>query len=120
MRLAAAKVAAVLDKAGIPFAFTLGGLQAPSDFVRNVARSVREGGLSEDAALKALTVNAAKLAGAADRVGTIEKGRMANVIVTEGNLFDSPRVRHVFVAGWPADLDVPAQPQTGRGGRGGQ
>ena len=75
---------------------------------------MKEGGLPEDAALKALTVNAARLAGAGDRLGTLEKGKMANVIVTEGNLFDSPRIRHVFVAGWPVDLDVPAA--TGRGG----
>ena len=119
MRQAAARVPAALEKAGIPFAFTAAGLQNPSDFVRNVARTVKEGGLAEDAALKALTVNAAKLAGAGDRVGTIEKGRMANVIVTEGSLFDSPRIRHVFVAGWPVDLDLPAQNQGGRGGRGG-
>jgi imidazolonepropionase-like amidohydrolase len=120
MRQNAAKVPAALEKAGIPYAFTIGGMQNPGDFVRNVARTVREGGLPEDAALKALTVNAAKLAGAGDRLGTIEKGKMANMIVTDGSLFDTPRVRHVFVAGWPVDLDVPAQTPGGRGGRGSQ
>jgi imidazolonepropionase-like amidohydrolase len=120
MRQNAARVPAALDKAGIPFAFTIGGLQSPADFVRNVARTVREGGLSEDAALKALTVNAARLAGAGDRLGTIEKGKMANVIVADGSLFDTPRIRHVFVAGWPVDLDVPSQAPAGRGGRGSQ
>jgi imidazolonepropionase-like amidohydrolase len=120
MRQNAAKVPAALEKAGIPYAFTIGGLQNPGDFVRNVGRTVREGGLPEDAAIKALTVNAAKLAGAGDRLGTIEKGKMANVIVTDGSLFDTPRVRHVFVAGWPVDLDFPAQTPGGRGGRGSQ
>jgi imidazolonepropionase-like amidohydrolase len=118
MRQNAAKVPAALEKAGIPFAFTIGGLQNPGEFVRSVARTVKEGGLAEDAALKALTVNAAKLAGVGDRLGTIEKGKIANVIVTEGNLLDSPRIRHVFVAGWPIDLDIPVQGVTGRGGRG--
>jgi imidazolonepropionase-like amidohydrolase len=118
MRQNAAKVPAALEKAGIPFAFTIGGLQNPAEFVRSVARTVKEGGLAEDAAIKALTANAAKLAGAGDRLGTIEKGKIANVIVTEGNLLDSPRIRHVFVAGWPIDLDVPVQGLTGRGGRG--
>ena len=118
MRQSAAKVPAALEKAGIPFAFTMGGAQNPAEFVRSVARTVREGGLAEDAALKALTTNAAKLAGAGDRLGTIEKGKIANVIVTEGNLLDSPRIRHVFVAGWPVDLEFPTQGQ-GRGGRGG-
>jgi len=118
MRQNAAKVPAALEKAGIPFAFTIGGLQNPADFARNVARTVKEGGLTEDAALKALTANAAKLAGVGDRLGTIEKGKIANVVITEGNLLESPRIRHVFVAGWPIDLDVPVQGLTGRGGRG--
>jgi Amidohydrolase family len=118
MRQNAVKVPAALEKAGIPFAFTAGGLQNASEFVRSVARTVKEGGLTEDSALKALTVNAAKLAGAGDRLGTIEKGKMANLVVTEGNLLDSPRIRHVFVAGWPIDLDVPVQGLQGRGGRG--
>ena len=119
MRQNAAKVPAALEKAGIPFAFTIGGLQNPADFARNVARTVKEGGLSEDAAVKALTANAAKLAGAGDRLGTLEKGKIANVVITEGNLLDSPKIRHVFVAGWPIDLDVPVQALPGRGGRGG-
>ena len=118
MRQNAAKVPAALEKAGVPFAFTIGGLQTPGEFVRSVARTVREGGLSEDSALKALTVNAARLAGVAERLGTIEKGKMANVIVADGNLFETSRIRHVFVAGWPVDLDVPAQPPAGGRGRG--
>jgi len=117
MRQNAVKVPSILEKNGIPFAFAMGGLQNPADFIRAVARTVREGGLAEDSALKALTVNAARLAGVGDRLGTLEKGKMANVIVTEGNLLDSPRVRHVFVAGWPVDLEFPTQGQ-GRGGRG--
>jgi imidazolonepropionase-like amidohydrolase len=117
MRQNAVKVPSILEKNGIPFAFAMGGLQNPADFIRAVARTVREGGLAEDSALKALTINAARLAGVGDRLGTLEKGKMANVIVTEGNLLDSPRVRHVFVAGWPVDLEFPTQGQ-GRGGRG--
>ena len=115
MRQNAAKVPAALEKAGIPFAFTIGGLQSPAEFVRSVARSVKEGGLAEDSALKALTVNAARLAGAGDRLGTIEKGKMANVIVTDGNLFETSRIRHVFVAGWPVDIEAAAQAPAGRG-----
>ena len=120
MRQNATRVAAALEKAGIPFAFTATGLQNPGEFVRAVARTIKDGGLSEDSALKALTVNAAKLAGAGERLGTVEKGKMANVIVTDGNLFENGRIRHVFVAGWPVDLDFPNQGGAGRGGRGTQ
>ena len=115
MRQNAAKVPAALEKAGIPFAFTVGGLQSPAEFVRSVARTVKEGGLAEDSALKALTINAARLAGAAERLGTIEKGKMANVIVTDGNLFDASRIRHVFVAGWPVDIEAAQRRWRGRG-----
>jgi imidazolonepropionase-like amidohydrolase len=120
MRQNAPKVAAALDKAGIGFAFTAEGLQNVGDFVRNVGRAVREGGLSEDAALKALTANAAKMAGVSDRLGTLEKGKIANVIVSENGLFDEKmRMRNVFVSGWPIDLETviaPAQTGRGRGG----
>ena len=45
---------------------------------------------------------------------------MANVIVTDGGLFDTPRIRHVFIGGWPVDLEFPVQTPGGRGGRGSQ
>ena len=116
----APKVAAALEKAGVPFAFTSLGVQNPGDFVRGVGRAMRDGGLTEDVALKALTSNAAKMAGAGERLGTIEKGKIANIVITENGLFDERmRVRHVFVAGWPVDLETAAPPATGRGGRGG-
>ena len=86
---------------------------------RNAARAVKEGGLSADAALAALTINAAKLAGADGRLGTIEKGKIANLVVSEGDIFDNGRIRHVFVDGRPVDIDIPPAQNTGRGGRGG-
>jgi imidazolonepropionase-like amidohydrolase len=117
----APKVAALLDKAGILFAFTSEGLPAPGDLVRGVGRVIRDGGLSPEAALRGLTSNAAKLAGVGDRLGTVEKGRIANVIVTDGDLFsDQTHIRHVFVDGRPVDLDAPVAPVTPAGrGRGG-
>ena len=101
----------------MPFAFSGAGLQAPADFVRNVARAVRSG-LAEDAALRALTIDAARIAGAADRVGSLEKGKIANVIVTSGDLFnESTRIRHVFVDGRVVNIEA-AEATGGRGGRG--
>ncbi len=115
-RAQAPKTAAALEKAGILFAFSSEGLREPRDFVRNAARAVKEG-LAPDAALRALTINAARIAGAADRLGSLEKGKIANVVVTDGDLFeDRTRVQHVFVDGRKVDLE-PAAP-AGRGGRG--
>ena len=85
----------------------------------DAARIVKEGGLSADAVLRALTIDAARLAGAGDRLGTIETGKIANLIVTQGDLFDGGSIRHVVIDGLPANLDAPA-PQGGGGrGRGG-
>jgi imidazolonepropionase-like amidohydrolase len=117
-RVNAPRSPAALEKAGVAYAFTSGGLQNLADFVRNAGRVVKDGNLSADATLRALTVNAARMAGAADRLGTIEKGKIANLVVTEGDLFDNGRIRHVFIDGRPIDIDVPAAASSGRG-RGG-
>jgi imidazolonepropionase-like amidohydrolase len=107
-RANAPKTAAALAKAGVPFAFESGALTDPRDFIRNAAKAVQNG-LARDDALRALTVGAATIAGAADRVGSLEPGKMANVLVTEGDLFDEKMtIRHVFVEGRAVNLDVPA------------
>jgi len=120
MQQKAPRVPAALEKAGVPYAFSSEGLQAPAEFVRGVARAVKDGGLTPDQALKALTVNAARMAGASDRLGTLAKGKIANVILVDGELFaDQPRIRRVFVDGRPVNIDVPAaQPTGGRRGAG--
>jgi imidazolonepropionase-like amidohydrolase len=117
-RAQAPKVPAALEKAGVLFAFSSAGLREPRDFVRNAARAVREG-LPPEAAVRALTINAARIAGAADRVGSLEKGKIANVLVTEGDLFDErPRIKHVFVDGRMLVVEeAPQAPQRGRGGQ---
>jgi hypothetical protein len=115
----APKVPAALAQAGVPFALTSGG-SSPADFVRNVARAVKDGGLAPDAALRALTIDAARLAGAADRTGSIEKGKIANIVVAQGDLLAGGTVRHVFIDGLPVNLEAGSAPAGGRGGRGGQ
>ncbi len=117
-RASAPKTAAALEKAGILFAFESNGLRESKDFVRNAARAVKDG-LAPDAAVRALTINAARIAGAADRVGSLEKGKIANVLVTEGDLFDEKmKVKHVFVDGRAVNIEeAPAQrPARGRPG----
>jgi imidazolonepropionase-like amidohydrolase len=118
-RAQASKTPAALEKAGITFAFSSEGIQQPRDFVRNAARAVKDG-LSADAAIRALTIDAARIAGASDRLGSVEKGKIANVIITDGDLFeDRTRVVHIFVDGRKVEPEAPAAP-AGRGrGRGG-
>jgi imidazolonepropionase-like amidohydrolase len=103
-RANAPKGPSMLDKAGILFAFESAGLQESKDFLKNAQKTVA-GGLSKDAAIKALTINAATIAGASDRLGSLAKGKIANVIVTDGDLFEEKTViRHVFVNGRPVTL----------------
>jgi imidazolonepropionase-like amidohydrolase len=104
-RANAPKGPAVLDKAGVLFAFESAGLSDPKDFLKNAQKTVANG-LSKDAALKALTLNAATLAGAGDRLGSLDRGKIANLIVTEGDLFDEKTaIKHVFVNGRPVKLN---------------
>jgi len=118
-RANAPKVPAALEKAGVTFAFSAVGLRDPRDFVRNAARAVREG-LSADAALRALTLDAAKIAGADASVGSIEKGKIANLVVTDGDLFeDRTQIKHVFVDGRMLVIEPPAPQRGGGRGRGG-
>jgi len=103
-RANAPKGPAALDKAGVLFAFESSGLSEPKDFLKNAQKTVANG-LSKDAAIKALTINAATIAGAADRLGSLDKGKIANVIVTEGDLFEEKSaIKHVFVNGRPITL----------------
>ena len=78
----------------------VGGARAiPRTSSRTRSKPVQNG-LSRDEAIKALTLQAATIAGAADRVGSLEVGKIANVLVTEGDLFDEKMtIKHVFVEG---------------------
>lgn len=103
-RANAPKGPSTLDKAGILFAFESAGLPESKDFLKNAQKTVANG-LSKDAAIKALTMNAATIAGASDRLGSLDKGKIANVIVTDGDLFEEKTtIKHVFVNGRPVTL----------------
>ena len=96
--------AATLAQADIPFAFST--LDAkPTDIRRNLRRMIAAG-LSEDDALAALTTTPARLLGLDRQVGTIEEGRLANLVLTDGDYFDEDtKVRFVFVEGVKYDTE---------------
>lgn len=98
-RAAARRAAGALAAAGVPFGFGSVGLKEPKEFVANV-RVASERGLPHDAAIRALTLDAAALAGAAARLGSIDRGKRANLLVTEGDVLDAKsKIKHVFVGG---------------------
>lgn len=96
---------AALEHAGIPFAFTTFRLKNVGDFTKNV-RAAIERGLSKDAALAAVTTVPAKLLGVDAILGTIEKGKIANLIMTDGDLFaEKTKVRKLFIDGNPIETE---------------
>jgi imidazolonepropionase-like amidohydrolase len=106
-RVDAPKNAGRLATAGVRVAFTSGGVTM-TEFLANLRRAV-ETGLSRDQALRALTLTPAELFGVADRVGTIEPGKIANLTVVRGDLFDrAGRVTQVFIDGRPITVRAPA------------
>jgi imidazolonepropionase-like amidohydrolase len=109
--------AAALVAAGIPVALVSRGVNSPGEF-RSRVLAVVEAGLAPDEALRALTVTPAQVLGIEGLVGTIEPGKLANLVVVEGDLFSKDgHIRQVFVEG--ERYDIPAQPAGGRGGPGG-
>ena len=93
--------ATLLNDAGVNFCFTAEGLKSPSELLPAVRKAI-ERGLPEQVALAALTSNPAKAIGAENLVGSISDGLMANVIVTDGPLFeDKTKIVEHWVSGEP-------------------
>jgi imidazolonepropionase-like amidohydrolase len=112
----AALAPAVLQKAGVKFAFYSDGLEASRDLQRAVKKAL-DNGLSREDALRALTLSPAEIYGVANRLGSIEKGKIANLVVTRGDIFDDrTKVEMTIVDGRKY---VPASDASPMGGRGG-
>ncbi|MFZ9386596.1 MAG: amidohydrolase family protein [Chitinophagaceae bacterium] len=78
---------AAFEQAGIPFCLTTADLRSPTQFWPNL-RKAMEYGLSADKVLEALTKTPATLLGVYDKVGSLEAGKLANFLVTNGPLFN--------------------------------
>jgi imidazolonepropionase-like amidohydrolase len=108
--------AASLNNAGIKFALASGGLAANA-FMENVRKAIAAG-LPREVALQALTIRAAEVAGVDAQLGSIEAGKIANLLIVQGEpLTASARIESVYVDGLQYDV-VPQA--AGRGGRGGR
>jgi len=94
-----------LFAAGIPFAFA----SFDTSFSRRLSQYAGTAvgyGLPHDEALKAVMLNAAQIFGLADRVGTIEPGKLANLIVTDGDPLEiKTQLRYLFIKGQLTSTD---------------
>ena len=102
---------AALAKEGVPFAFYDGGLAGPKDMLKNVKKAI-DAGLAPDAALRALSLTPAEIYGVADRLGSIETGKIANLVVTDGDLFaEKTKIKFVFVDGRKFEIKEEEKPK---------
>jgi len=102
---------AAFTKAGVKFAFYSGDTANPKDLLKAVKKSI-DAGLTSDAALRALTLSAAELYRVSDRLGSIEKGKIANLVVADGDLFnEKTKIKYVFVDGRRYEIREPEKPK---------
>lgn len=96
-----------LVKAGIPVALTTAGLKDDGTFLAQLRKAI-ERGLSKEAALAALTTNPAKWMEIDNQFGSLEKGKTANLVVTDGDVFsEKTKVREVWIDGRQYEVKAP-------------
>ncbi|MET0636476.1 MAG: amidohydrolase family protein [Chitinophagaceae bacterium] len=101
------KSAAALQKAGVLFAISDDDPQTRGRNLAFNAGTAAAYGLSKEEALQAITLNAAAVLGVADKTGSIEVGKDANIIISEGDILDmkSQNVTDAFIQGRKIDLN---------------
>lgn len=91
---------ALLRQVGVPVAITTDHPEFPVKYLFDAARFAVRGGMETDDALRAITIDAARIADIADRVGSIESGKDGDLVLLTGDPFDySTRVVAVFCDG---------------------
>ena len=97
---------AVLQRAGVLFALSdnLGETRG-RNLMFNAGTAVTYG-LTKEEALSAITLNAAKILGIADRTGSVEEGKDANIVISEGDILDMKTsiINYAFIQGRMIDL----------------
>lgn len=107
--------ASLLHKAGITFALTSYGLNKPDKFVSNIRQAIKSG-LPKEEALKALTVYPSQFLGVSNLLGSLEPGKIANIILTSGEIFEEKTfVKMVFVDGVQFMLKEPKKAKESAG-----
>ncbi|PZX54861.1 amidohydrolase family protein [Algoriphagus chordae] len=108
--------ASKLEEAGIPFAFSI--VDVKSGDVMKAVQTMIANGLSEEAALAALTTNPATILGLSNVAGTIEKGKIANLIMSTDSLFaEDSQIKHMVVDGFVYDYETKAKKKGAKNGK---
>jgi imidazolonepropionase-like amidohydrolase len=95
---------ATLEKNKIEFAFTTYRLDKKENFLENLRKAIKRG-LSRETALAALTSVPARICGISDVAGTLSQGKIANLFITDKDIFDKEAtIYSVWVAGNKKEL----------------
>ena len=98
-----------LASVNVAFAFFGSKAESPEDFMKGVAKAI-EKGLPVERAVQALTLDAARVYGLDDRLGSLEPGKIANLVVFEGDPFgEKSRPKMVFIDGQKYDVPLPIE-----------
>ena len=97
---------AELHRAGILFAFATFNSSAARNLPYQAAASVPFG-LEREDALKAVTINAAKIWGVDDKIGSVEKGKWADLVLADGDLLETrTQIKMMWIRGKAVDLET--------------
>ena len=101
------KTAAMLQKAGVLFSISDDDGQTRGRNIAFNAGTASTYGLTKEEALQAITLNAAKILGVSDKTGSIEVGKDANIIISDGDILDmrTNNVTDAFIQGRKINLD---------------
>jgi imidazolonepropionase-like amidohydrolase len=106
--------AATFQKAGIKFGFSTLSSK-PANIQANLRRMIAAG-LPEDAALASLTTTPAELLGLSDRLGSVDNGKIANLVISDKPYFnEKSKVRYVFVEGNMYKLEIKENKEAKKG-----
>ncbi len=97
--------ASILHDAGVKFCFMTDSFDTSMNLPFSAGRTCAFG-LSHSDAIKALTLDAASILGVGDKLGSLERGKIANVIVTDGDPLElTSQLRYLFIQGKPVKLE---------------
>jgi imidazolonepropionase-like amidohydrolase len=96
----------VLQDAGVQYALSLDGYWDTRNLVFAAGQAISYG-LTPEQALRSVTINAAQIAGVGDKIGSIEVGKAASLVVSDGDIFDylGHNVTHLWIDGREVDLN---------------
>ena len=99
-------IPAALYNAGVKFAFATFNNEFARNLPFNAGRAASYG-LPKEEALKAITINPAEIWGASDKIGSLEKGKYADMIITNGDPMEiATQIKYLFIKGKDIDLST--------------